>query len=88
MDDLTTFGDLFDNFLHNLEAVLRRCEEKGVVLNWEKCHFMVASSIVLGYIVSERGIEIYWSKIELISKLRTPQDCQRREVFSRACWLL
>ncbi|GKV43629.1 hypothetical protein SLEP1_g50893 [Rubroshorea leprosula] len=50
-----------------------RCEEKGVVLNWEKCHFMVSSSIVLGHIVSERGIEVDRDKIELISKLPTPK---------------
>uniref|UniRef100_A0A2N9GGE5 Reverse transcriptase/retrotransposon-derived protein RNase H-like domain-containing protein n=1 Tax=Fagus sylvatica TaxID=28930 RepID=A0A2N9GGE5_FAGSY len=53
--------------------VLARCEEKNLVLNWEKCHFMVTSGIVLGHIVSSRGIEVDKSKIELISKLPTPK---------------
>jgi len=35
-----------------LEKVLNRCEEKNLVLNWEKCHSMVTNSIVLGHIVS------------------------------------
>jgi hypothetical protein len=34
------FGDSFDDCLTNLENVLSRCEEKNLVLNWEKCHFM------------------------------------------------
>lgn len=71
MDDLTVFGDSFDTCLLNLEAVLTRCEEKCLMLNWEKCHFMVPSRIVLGHIVSERGIEVDQSKIDLISKLPT-----------------
>ncbi|RVW26257.1 hypothetical protein CK203_049682 [Vitis vinifera] len=42
----------------NLEAVLNRCIEKDLVLNWEKCHFMVHQGIVLGHIISEKGIEV------------------------------
>uniref|UniRef100_A0A2N9I7N6 RNA-directed DNA polymerase n=1 Tax=Fagus sylvatica TaxID=28930 RepID=A0A2N9I7N6_FAGSY len=57
MDDLSVFGDSFDGCLENLGKVLARCEEKNLVLNWEKCHFMVTSGIVLGHIVSSRGIE-------------------------------
>ena len=33
MDDLTIFGNSFDNCLENLEKVLERCEEKGFLLN-------------------------------------------------------
>ena len=33
MDDLTVFGDSFDSCLLNLDVVLSRCEEKGLVLN-------------------------------------------------------
>ncbi|GKV14108.1 hypothetical protein SLEP1_g25025 [Rubroshorea leprosula] len=50
-----------------------RCEEKGLVLNWEKCHFMMSSGIVLGHIALERGIEVDRAKIKLISKLPTPK---------------
>ena len=47
MDDFSVFGDSFDDCLTNLEKVLNRCEEKNLVLNWEKCHFMVTNGIVL-----------------------------------------
>jgi hypothetical protein len=73
MDDLSVFGNTFDDCLDNLGKVLARCEEKNLVLSWEKCHFMVSSRIVLGHIVSSKGIEVDKSKIELITKLPTPK---------------
>uniref|UniRef100_A0A2N9I6A0 RNA-directed DNA polymerase n=1 Tax=Fagus sylvatica TaxID=28930 RepID=A0A2N9I6A0_FAGSY len=73
MDDFSVFGDSFDDCLSNLQKVLIRCEEKNLVLNWEKCHFMVSKGIVLGHIVSSQGIEVDKSKIEFISKLPTPK---------------
>ncbi|KAL4312919.1 hypothetical protein GQ457_01G019590 [Hibiscus cannabinus] len=52
MDDFSTFGEDFDNCLSNLEKVLKRCKETNLVLNWEKCHFMVDEGIVLGHKIS------------------------------------
>ena len=43
------------------------------MLNWEKCHFMVSKGIVLGHIVSSKGIEVDKSKIDLITHLPTPK---------------
>ncbi|CAN6685977.1 unnamed protein product [Malus baccata var. baccata] len=41
MDDFSVFGDSFANCLDNLTLILKRCVETNLVLNWEKCHFMV-----------------------------------------------
>ena len=30
----------------------KRCEDCNLVLNWEKCHFMVKEGIVLGHRIS------------------------------------
>ncbi|RVW98353.1 Retrovirus-related Pol polyprotein from transposon 17.6 [Vitis vinifera] len=76
MDDITVYGGTFEECLVNLEAVLHRCIEKDLVLNWEKCHFMVRQGIVLGHIISERGIEVDKAKVELIVKLPSQQLCQ------------
>ncbi|RVW23218.1 Retrovirus-related Pol polyprotein from transposon opus [Vitis vinifera] len=46
--------------------------KKTWVLNWEKCHFMVRQGIVLGHIISEKGIEVDKAKVELIAKLPSP----------------
>ncbi|XP_058216887.1 uncharacterized protein LOC131327771 [Rhododendron vialii] len=74
MDDFSVFGDSFDECLENLGKVLQRCEEKQLVLNWEKCHFMVTQGIVLGHIVSSKGIEVDKAKIDLIANLPTPKS--------------
>ena len=57
MDDFSVFGTSIDHCLHNLALVLQRCEDTNLVLNWEKCHFMVQEGIVLGHRVSSKGIE-------------------------------
>ena len=72
MDDIIVYGGTFEECLINLEAVLNRCIEKDLVLNWEKCHFMVQQGIVLGHIISEKGIEVDKAKMELIVKLSSP----------------
>ena len=73
MDDLSVFRDSYEGCLENLGKVLERCQEKNLVLNWEKCYFMVTQGIVLGHIVSKKGIEVDKAKVELISNLPTPK---------------
>ncbi|CAN6576793.1 unnamed protein product [Malus baccata var. baccata] len=80
MDDFSVFGDSFDGCLHNLSLILKRYVETNLVLNWEKCHFMVKQGIVLGHIVSENGIEVDKSKIDLVRHLPSPTSV--REVRS------
>ena len=57
----------------NLSKVLDRCNEHGLVLNWEKCHFMVQEGIILGHLVSKRGIEVDKAKVEVIENLPQPK---------------
>ena len=49
MDDFSVLGSSFDDCLEKLKVVLVRCEETNLVLNWEKCHFMVQEGIILGH---------------------------------------
>ena len=72
MDDFSVLGSSFDNCLENLRSVLIRCEETNLVLNWEKCHFMVQEGIVLGHQISARGIDVDKENIEAIEKLPPP----------------
>ncbi|KAM1495767.1 hypothetical protein ACFX14_030014 [Malus domestica] len=80
MDDFSVFGNSFDHCLHNLTLILKRCVETNLVLNWEKCHFMVKQGIVLGHIISEKGIEVDKSKVDLVRHLPSPTSV--REVRS------
>ena len=72
MDDFSVIGVSFNDCLENLRVVLRGCEETNLVLNWEKCHFMVREGIVLGHKISARGIEVDIAKVEVIEKLPPP----------------
>ena len=74
MNEITVYGGDFEECLTNLEPVLQICIEKNLMLNMEKCHFMVNQGIVLGYVISSRGIEVDKEKIELISKLPSPTN--------------
>ena len=69
MDDFSIFGPSFEGCLLNLERVLQRYEESSLVLNWEKCHFMVQEGIVMGHKIFVRGIEVDKAKINVIEKL-------------------
>ena len=76
MDNFLVLGLSFDCCLTNLEMVLRRCVETNLVLNWEKCHFMVREGIVLGHKISARGIEVDKAKIDIIEKLPPPVNAK------------
>jgi hypothetical protein len=76
MDDFTVYGTSFDACLTSLNLVLARCIETDLVLNFEKCHFMVEQGIVLGHIISEKGISVDPAKIDVISTLPYP-SCVR-----------
>jgi hypothetical protein len=81
MDDFLVFGSSFEECLHHLTLVLERCKEKNLVLNWEKCHFMVQQGIVLGHVISHRGIEVDKVKVDLISNLPPPRTVKEVRSF-------
>ncbi|CAA7053669.1 unnamed protein product [Microthlaspi erraticum] len=73
MDDFSVYGSSFSSCLLNLCRVLSRCEETNLVLNWEKCHFMVKEGIVLGHKINANGIEVDKAKIEVMMQLQPPK---------------
>ncbi|GJV12423.1 hypothetical protein Tco_1353964 [Tanacetum coccineum] len=73
MDDFSVFGDSFSSCLSYLDKMLKRCEDTNIVLNWEKCHFMVKEGIVLGHKISKSGIEVDRAKVDVIANLPHPK---------------
>lgn len=69
MDDFSIIGDSFEDYLAHLTAVLKRCKEMNLVLNWVKCNFMAKKGIALGHKILEKGIEVNQAEFEVISKL-------------------
>nr|XP_009802943.1 PREDICTED: uncharacterized protein LOC104248389 [Nicotiana sylvestris] len=71
MDDFSVVGNSFDDCHVNLRRVLKRCIKTNLVLNWEKCHFMVQEGS-FGHLVSSKGIEVDRAKVDVIEKLPPP----------------
>jgi len=76
MNDFSMYGITFDHYLNNLSKVLQRCEDVYLAFNWGKCHFMVQEGVVLGHIISNRGIEVGKVKVEMIEKLPQPTSVE------------
>jgi Reverse transcriptase (RNA-dependent DNA polymerase) len=88
MDDFSVYGISFDDCLTNLFKILKRCEEVNLVLNWEKYHFMVRECVVLGYLVSSKGLEVDKNKGESDREIAKVDQCQRSVKFPWSCWVL
>nr|GEW58978.1 reverse transcriptase domain-containing protein [Tanacetum cinerariifolium] len=72
MDNFSVFGDSFSSCLSHLDKMLTRCEDTNLVLNWEKCHFMVKEGIFLGHKISKSRIKVDRAKVDVIAKLPHP----------------
>ena len=73
LDDFSVFGSSFDACLEHLTQILDICVKKCLVLSWEKSHFMMREGIVLGHLVSSKGLEVDKAKVEVIQDLALPK---------------
>ncbi|CAL8988167.1 unnamed protein product [Prunus brigantina] len=102
MDDFSVFGSSFDNCLNHLSLVLQRCRETNLILNWEKCQFMVKRGVVLGHVISSKGQRVNKLAHVIYYASRTLNDAQLnysttekelcrcfcfREISFISCWV-
>ena len=80
MDAFTVYGNSFDACFENLILILKRCTKTNLVLNYEKCLFMVEQWIVLRHLVFTSGFQVYKATINSILSLPYPASVQ--EVFA------
>ncbi|RDX88973.1 Retrovirus-related Pol polyprotein, partial [Mucuna pruriens] len=81
MDHFIVYADSFDACLENLSKVLTRCINTNMVIKFEKCHFMVTKRIMLGHLVSNRGIKVDKSKINIITSIPNPASVREDVEF-------
>ncbi|GKE68351.1 reverse transcriptase domain-containing protein [Tanacetum coccineum] len=81
MHDFSIFGNSFSSCLSHLDKMLKRCEDTNLVLNWEKCHFMLKAGIVLGHKISKSGIEVDKAKVDVIAELPRPTSVKGVQSF-------
>nr|GEX02055.1 receptor-like serine/threonine-protein kinase SD1-8 [Tanacetum cinerariifolium] len=68
----STYNDLSVNRIDIIDVAREEYEDINLVLNWEKCHFMVKEGIVLGHKISKNRLEVDREKVDVIAKLPHP----------------
>jgi hypothetical protein len=74
VEDIVVKTRRASDLLSNLETTFKFLRAKGVKLNPEKCVFGVPRGMLLGFIVSERGIEANPKKIVAITNMGPIKD--------------
>jgi hypothetical protein len=74
VDDIVVKTKKASDLLSDLETTFKCLRAKGVKLNPEKCVFGVPRGMLLGFIVSERGIEANPEKIAAITNMGPIKD--------------
>jgi ribonuclease HI len=74
VDDIVVKTRKASDLLSDLETTFKCLRAKGVKLNPEKCVFGVPQGMLLGFIISERGIEVNPEKIAAITNMGPIKD--------------
>ncbi|OSY80686.1 hypothetical protein BLW95_05885 [Lacticaseibacillus paracasei] len=74
VDDIVVKIRKVSDFFSDFEVIFRCFKAKGVKFNSEKCVFGVFRGMFLGFIVSERGIEVNPEKIVVIISMGFIKD--------------
>jgi hypothetical protein len=74
VDDIVVKTRKAFDLLADIETTFKCLKVRGVKLNPEKCVFRVPRGMLLGFIVSDRGIEANPEKIVAITNMGTIKD--------------
>jgi hypothetical protein len=74
IDDIVVKTKKADNLINDLDIAFKCLRTKNIKLNPEKCVFGVPRGMLLGFIISERGIEANPEKITAITKMGPIRD--------------
>jgi hypothetical protein len=74
VDDIIVKTKKNSNLINDLDVAFKCLRAQNIKLNPEKCVFSVPRGMLLGFIVSERGIETNPEKIAAITKIGPIRD--------------
>ena len=74
VDDIVVKSKWADHLIADLEQTFAKLRANGIKLNPEKCIFRVPRGMLLGFIVSECGIEANPEKISAIMRMGPIQN--------------
>ena len=74
IDDIVVKSKWADHLVANLEQTFAKLRANGIKLNLKKCVFGVPRGMLLGFIISEHGIEANPEKISAITRMGLIQN--------------
>ena len=74
MDDIVLKSKRADQVIADLEQTFMKLRENSIKLHPKKCIFAVPRGMLLGFIISERGIEANPEKISAITRMGPIQN--------------
>ena len=77
MDDVVIKTRHVESLIDDLRLTFDNLRTYDIKLNPEKCVFGVLAGKLLGFIISNRGIEANPTKIRALSQLATPTDLKQ-----------
>jgi hypothetical protein len=80
IDNFCVFSSKEDHFEH-LRLTFEKCRESSLCLHPEKCFFGMQQGVLLGHIVSSKGVEVDKDKIQCIARLQVPRDMSELRAF-------
>ena len=80
MDDFAVFSKWVDHLTY-LRKTFQRCRDTNLKLHPGKCFFGMMSGLLLGHIVSKRGLEVNLDKVKVILTLLPPKNVREIRGF-------
>ncbi|PKI53830.1 hypothetical protein CRG98_025771 [Punica granatum] len=88
VDDMIAKSKEGEDHLVNLKRLFDRLKKYKLRLNSAKCTFGVKSGKLLGFVVSEKGIEVDPDKVKAIMELHPPSTvCKVRSFLGRLSYI-
>ena len=81
LDDIIIFSKNEEEHLQHLEIIFERLHEAGLKLKRSKCSFMKMHIEYLGYLISEKGIELMPDKLSAIKEMPAPRNPKEIKQF-------
>ena len=81
VDDILIQGEIAQEHLNTVVAVLNRFRKHGITLNLKKVQLLQSAVKYVGYIVSSDGIKADPTKIEAISEFPAPTNITELRSF-------
>lgn len=87
LDDIIIVTSTFQKHIEILNEVFKRIKEAKLTLNREKCQFCRSELRYLGYVVSERGLQVDPDKVKSILDMPIPRNQKEvRQFHGTASW--